>query len=69
MAPSPTAGTWRRRFSYEADALRFRQREEVRLLDARGQPLGTLAGLVAERDALAALGTLASFESGRREGS
>jgi Tol biopolymer transport system component len=29
-------------FSYESDALRFRQREEVRLLDARGQPLGTL---------------------------
>jgi Tol biopolymer transport system component len=42
VAPSPDGRYLAATFSYEADALRFRQREEVRLLDARGQPVGTL---------------------------
>jgi Tol biopolymer transport system component len=42
LAPSPDGRYLAATFSYESDALRFRQREEVRLLDARGQPLGTL---------------------------
>jgi Tol biopolymer transport system component len=42
VAPSPDGRYLAATFSYESDALRFRQREEVRLLDARGQPLGTL---------------------------
>ena len=42
LAPSPDGRYLAATFSYESDALRFRQREEVRLLDARGQPVGTL---------------------------
>jgi len=42
VAPSPDGRYLAATFSYESDALRFRQREEVRLLDARGQSLGTL---------------------------
>jgi Tol biopolymer transport system component len=42
VAPSPDGRYLAATFSYEADALRFRQRDEVRLLDAHGQPLGTL---------------------------
>jgi Tol biopolymer transport system component len=42
VAPSPDGRYLAATFAYESDALRFRQREEVRLLDARGQPLGTL---------------------------
>lgn len=42
VAPSPDGRYLAATFSYESDALRFRQREEVHLLDARGQPLGTL---------------------------
>lgn len=42
LAASPDGRYLAATFSYESDALRFRQREEVRLLDARGQPLGTL---------------------------
>jgi Tol biopolymer transport system component len=44
VASSPDGRYLAATFSYESDALRFRQREEVRLLDARGQPLGTLVG-------------------------
>lgn len=43
VAPSPDGRYLAATFSYESDALRFRQREEVHLLDARGQPLGALA--------------------------
>lgn len=42
VAPSPDGRYLAATFSWESDALRFRQREEVRLLDARGQALGTL---------------------------
>ena len=42
VAPSPDGRYLAATFSYEQDALRFQQREEVHLLDARGQPLGTL---------------------------
>ena len=42
VAPSPDGRYLAATFSWESDGLRFRQREEVRLLDARGQPLGTL---------------------------
>jgi Tol biopolymer transport system component len=42
VTPSPDGRYLAATFSYESDALRFRQREEVRLLDTRGQPVGTL---------------------------
>jgi Tol biopolymer transport system component len=44
LAPSPDGRYLAATFSYESDALRFGQREQVRLLDARGQPIGTLVG-------------------------
>lgn len=43
LAPSPDGRYLAVTLGFEADALRFRQNEEVRLLDARGQPLATLA--------------------------
>jgi Tol biopolymer transport system component len=42
VSPSPDGRYLAATFSYESNALRFRQREEIHLLDARGQPLGTL---------------------------
>jgi Tol biopolymer transport system component len=43
VAPSPDGKYLAATLTYEANALRFQQREEVRLLDAKGLPLGTLA--------------------------
>jgi Tol biopolymer transport system component len=43
LAPSPDGKYLAVTLAFESDALRFRQSEEVRLLDARGQPAGTLA--------------------------
>jgi Tol biopolymer transport system component len=43
LAPSPDGKYLAVTLGFETDALRFRQSEEVRLLDERGQPVGTLA--------------------------
>ncbi|MET0555699.1 MAG: hypothetical protein ABW221_21855, partial [Vicinamibacteria bacterium] len=43
VAPSPDGRYLAATLTYEANALRFQQREEVQLLDAKGLPLGTLA--------------------------